>query len=71
MGAAVRGLRYAVPRLVQALSQDLFRDDLDYHWKELRDYTDMEFSPFPMEADHLIGNPEFTSSHFDKEPIYY
>jgi cation diffusion facilitator CzcD-associated flavoprotein CzcO len=47
-GAAIRPLRYAVPRLTQALTRDLFRDDLAYYWDDLRAFTGMEFGAYPV-----------------------
>jgi len=47
-GAAIRPLRYAVPRLAQALTRDLFRGDLAHHWEEFRAFTDTEFDGYPV-----------------------
>jgi cation diffusion facilitator CzcD-associated flavoprotein CzcO len=47
-GAAIRPLRYAVPRLTQALTRDLFRDDLAYYWDDLKAFTGTEFGGYPV-----------------------
>jgi hypothetical protein len=38
-GAAVTGLRYGVPRLVNGLVRDLFREDADAYYRDLLAYA--------------------------------
>lgn len=50
-GAAIRPLKYVVPRLVNALIFDLFRDDVEHHWRSFRDFAEGECDPALF--DHL------------------
>lgn len=50
-GAAIRPLKYVVPRLVNALTLDLFRDDVGHHWSSFRAFTEGECNPALF--DHL------------------
>lgn len=46
-GASIRGLKFAVPKLVQTIARDLFREDIEHHWRDLLGYHGNEFEPFP------------------------
>jgi cation diffusion facilitator CzcD-associated flavoprotein CzcO len=46
-GAAIRPLKYAVPRLVRGLTRDLFQADLEYYWQDLKSFRGTEFAEFP------------------------
>jgi cation diffusion facilitator CzcD-associated flavoprotein CzcO len=46
-GAAIRPLRYVVPRLTQALTRELFRDDLPDYWDDLQAFIGTEFDGYP------------------------
>jgi cation diffusion facilitator CzcD-associated flavoprotein CzcO len=41
-GAAITGIKYGIPRLVNGLVGDLFREDVDAYYRELLDYADPE-----------------------------
>jgi cation diffusion facilitator CzcD-associated flavoprotein CzcO len=41
-GAAIPGIRYGVPRLVDGLVRDLFREDAVAHYRDLLDYAEPE-----------------------------
>lgn len=57
-GAAIRPLRFAVPRLVSALTHDLFAGDLAIHWQSLRAWSAKEFEDYPM----TLGARETTTA---------
>ena len=40
-------MKYMVPKLVRAITRDLFRADIEQHWKALRDFDENEFVGFP------------------------
>ena len=42
-GSSINAMKYAVPRLVNALTRDLFVADIDTHYRALRDYRTPEF----------------------------
>jgi cation diffusion facilitator CzcD-associated flavoprotein CzcO len=46
-GAAIRPMKYLVPRLVRALTRDLFRADIADHWKSFQDFRGFDFDGFP------------------------
>jgi cation diffusion facilitator CzcD-associated flavoprotein CzcO len=46
-GAAIRPMKYIVPKLVRSITRDLFRADIEQHWKALRDFDENEFVGFP------------------------
>jgi cation diffusion facilitator CzcD-associated flavoprotein CzcO len=46
-GAAIRPMKYLVPRLVRALTRDLFRGDIAAHWQNFRDFRGYDFDGFP------------------------
>jgi FAD-dependent urate hydroxylase len=46
-GAAIRPMKYMVPKLVRALTRDLFRADIEHHWQTLRAFDESEFAEFP------------------------
>ena len=46
-GAAIRPMKYLVPKLVRSLTRDLFRDDLDAHWQSFRTFRGHDFEGFP------------------------
>jgi FAD-dependent urate hydroxylase len=46
-GAAIRPLKYAVPRLTQALTRDLFGGDLQHYWDDLQAFIGTEFDGYP------------------------
>lgn len=52
-GSSISGMKFAVPRLVHALTGDLFREDLDIHEQAIRDYQVPEFplERAPAQAD--------------------
>jgi cation diffusion facilitator CzcD-associated flavoprotein CzcO len=58
-GAAIRPLRYAVPSLTQALTRDLFRDDIAFYWDDLRAFNGTEFGGYPvrLSAPDFRGDP--------------
>jgi hypothetical protein len=41
-GAAITGIKYGIPRLVNGLVGNLFREDVDAYYRELLDYADPE-----------------------------
>jgi len=47
-GAAIRALKYAVPRLVQGVTRDLFASDAQHYWDELKEFREAEFPDFPL-----------------------
>jgi cation diffusion facilitator CzcD-associated flavoprotein CzcO len=57
-GAAITGMRYGVPRLVNGLVRDLFREDAAAYYRDLLAYAEPEFqtleSPFVW-VDHLAA----------------
>jgi cation diffusion facilitator CzcD-associated flavoprotein CzcO len=66
-GAAIRPLRYAVPRLTQALTQDLFRRDLPHHWDDLQAFIGTEFDGYPTRLGAFAGrNAEAARDRRDK-----
>lgn len=46
-GAAIRPMKYLVPKFARALTSDLFRDDIEQHWTDFRAYRGREFDDFP------------------------
>jgi FAD-dependent urate hydroxylase len=46
-GAAIRPMKYLVPKFARALTRDLFRDDIEQHWASFRSYGGREFDEFP------------------------
>jgi len=46
-GAAIRPMRYLVPKLVRALTRDLFRADIAAHWQGFHDFRGFDFDEFP------------------------
>ena len=46
-GAAIRPMKYLVPKFARALTRDLFRDDIEQHWASFRAYQGREFDEFP------------------------
>jgi hypothetical protein len=40
-------MKYLVPRLVRALTRDLFRADIAAHWKSFQDFRGYDFDGFP------------------------
>jgi FAD-dependent urate hydroxylase len=46
-GAAIRPMKYLVPKFARALTRDLFRDDIEQHWADFRAYQGREFDAFP------------------------
>jgi FAD-dependent urate hydroxylase len=48
-GAAIRPMKYLVPKLVRSLTRDLFRDDLDAHWRSFQTFSGHDFDGFPAE----------------------
>ena len=46
-GAAIRPMKYLVPRLVRALTRDLFRADIATHWQSFQDFRGYDFDEFP------------------------
>jgi cation diffusion facilitator CzcD-associated flavoprotein CzcO len=46
-GAAIRPMKYLVPKIVRSLTRDLFRDDLDAHWQSFRTFRGHDFEGFP------------------------
>jgi cation diffusion facilitator CzcD-associated flavoprotein CzcO len=46
-GAAIRPMKYLVPRLVRALTRDLFRADIAAHWQSFQDFRGFDFDGFP------------------------
>ena len=47
IGAAIRPMKYLVPRLVRALTRDLFRADIATHWQSFQDFRGFDFDGFP------------------------
>jgi cation diffusion facilitator CzcD-associated flavoprotein CzcO len=46
-GAAIRPMKYMVPKLVRALTRELFRADIEHHWRTLQTFDESEFAGFP------------------------
>jgi cation diffusion facilitator CzcD-associated flavoprotein CzcO len=46
-GAAIRPMKYLVPKLVRALTHDLFRADIAAHWQSFQDFRGFDFDAFP------------------------
>jgi cation diffusion facilitator CzcD-associated flavoprotein CzcO len=46
-GAAIRPMKYVVPKLVRSITRDLFRADIAHHWGTLRAFDESEFCGFP------------------------
>ena len=46
-GAAIRPMKYLVPKFARALTRDLFRDDIGEHWADFRAFQGREFDEFP------------------------
>ncbi|MGH8699590.1 MAG: hypothetical protein ACREVR_00250, partial [Burkholderiales bacterium] len=42
-GSSINGMKFAVPRLVGALTRDLFRGDVDHHYRRMVEYREPEF----------------------------
>ena len=42
-GSSINAIKFAVPRLVDALTRDLFIDDIEHHYRTLVDYQTPEF----------------------------
>jgi FAD-dependent urate hydroxylase len=45
-GAAIRPMKYLVPRLVRGLTRDLFRADIAAHWQSFQDFRGFDFDGF-------------------------
>ena len=43
-GASINAMKFAVPKLVNAITKDLFFDDIDTHYKSLKAYDLPEFA---------------------------
>jgi FAD-dependent urate hydroxylase len=52
-GAAIRPMKYMVPKLVRAITRDLFRTDIEHHWRDLQRFDEGEFAGFPTD----FGSP--------------
>jgi cation diffusion facilitator CzcD-associated flavoprotein CzcO len=52
-GAAVTGMKYGVPRLVNGLVRDLFREDVDTYYRELLNYSEPELQTLDSPADWI------------------
>ncbi len=46
-GAAIRPMKYLVPKFARALTRELFRDDIEHHWAHFRAFRGREFDEFP------------------------
>jgi FAD-dependent urate hydroxylase len=46
-GAAIRPMRFLVPKLVRALTRDLFRADIAAYWRSFQDFRGFDFDGFP------------------------
>jgi FAD-dependent urate hydroxylase len=46
-GAAIRPMKFLVPKFARALTRDLFRDDIAQHWADFRAFRGREFDEFP------------------------
>ncbi|WP_428374296.1 NAD(P)-binding domain-containing protein [Lichenicoccus sp.] len=53
-GSSISGMKFAVPRLVQALTEDLFREDFAMHRQTILDYQLPEF-PLTLARDRAAG----------------
>jgi hypothetical protein len=40
-------MKYLVPKLVRSLTRDLFRDDLEAHWRSFQTFRGHDFDEFP------------------------
>ena len=43
-GASINAMKFAVPKLVNAITRDLFLEDIDYHFESMSSYNLPEFS---------------------------
>ena len=51
-GSSINAIKFAVPRLVDALTRDLFIDDIEHHYRTLVDYQTAEF-PLTFARDRM------------------
>lgn len=52
--ASISGMKYGVPRLIQGVVGDLFREDADYHFQNLSDYSDLEITTLELPEDRTL-----------------
>jgi hypothetical protein len=52
--ASISGMKYGLPRLIQGVVGDLFREDADYHFQNLSDYSDLEITTLELPEDRAL-----------------
>jgi cation diffusion facilitator CzcD-associated flavoprotein CzcO len=52
--ASISGMKYGLPRLIAGIVGDLFREDADYHFRNLCEYTDLEITTLDLPEDRSL-----------------
>ncbi len=52
--ASISGMKYGLPRLIQGVIGDLFRDDVDYQFQSLLDYRDLDIKTLDLPQDRSL-----------------
>lgn len=52
--ASISGMKYGMPRLIQGVVGDLFREDAEHHFQNLSDYSDLEITTLELPEDRSL-----------------
>jgi hypothetical protein len=52
--ASISGMKYGMPRLIQGVVGDLFREDVEFHFQSLCDYADPEITTLDLPEDRSL-----------------
>jgi cation diffusion facilitator CzcD-associated flavoprotein CzcO len=52
--ASISGMKYGMPRLIQGVVGDLFREDAEYHFRNLCEYADLEIITLDLPQDRSL-----------------
>jgi FAD-dependent urate hydroxylase len=52
--ASISGMKYGLPRLIKGVVGDLFREDVDYQFQSLLDYSDVDIKTLDLPEDRSL-----------------
>ena len=52
--ASISGMKYGLPRLIQGVVGDLFREDVDYQYQSLLNYRDLDIKTLDLPEDSSL-----------------
>ena len=64
-GSSINAMKFAVPRLVHAITRDLFLEDIDHHFESMMSYKLTELSLTGEETELVPATADFNGKKLE------